>query len=251
MANDEPPKDMPDQPDSPPRGNLHVVSLSQQTAEGVCQRLRAYWDDLRQDNAVPQRSQVEPQSIRPLLDYAFILERIAPGAARFRLAGRHLVDLMGMEVRGMPLCAMTNPSSRGRLADVLESVFKAPQIAELILTSPSDYARPALSGRLLLLPLRSDLGDITRVLGCLMAEGMMGRAPRRFDLDDVTLSPVITGAKIMSPSPAHHNYSDEERAWRPPAALSPKLPPIAPDASPEERRARFRIIDDGKGKPKA
>lgn len=65
--------------------------------------LRAYWDELRQGRAVPTRADVQPAGIGDGLDYAFILERIAPGAARFRLAGRHLVDLMGMEVRGMPL----------------------------------------------------------------------------------------------------------------------------------------------------
>ena len=66
--------------------------------------LRSYWDSLRKGRAVPDRADVEPKGIRRALDYAFILERIAPGAARFRLAGRHLVDLMGMEVRGMPVC---------------------------------------------------------------------------------------------------------------------------------------------------
>ncbi len=34
------------------------------------------------------------------------------GAGRLRLAGRHLIDLMGMEVRGMPVCAFLNTSSR-------------------------------------------------------------------------------------------------------------------------------------------
>ena len=76
--------------------------------------LRAYWDELRQGRAVPTRADVQPAGIGDGLDYAFILERIAPGAARFRLAGRHLVDLMGMEVRGMPLCSVLNAGSRGR-----------------------------------------------------------------------------------------------------------------------------------------
>ncbi|MFI0395155.1 PAS domain-containing protein [Paracoccus jiaweipingae] len=231
------------------RAGLQVVQLTPQTAAGICNRLRDHWCGLRQGAAVPERSQIQPQAIRPLLDYAFILERIAPGAARFRLAGRHLVDLMGMEVRGMPLCAMMNPTSRGRLADILESVFKAPQIAELMLDSPADYGRPALTGRLLLLPLRSDLGDITRALGCLVAEGQMGRAPRRFDLSDTALSPVITGAKVLTPSPSRHGFDEDTRAWRPPAALSPRLPPISPDATPEQRRARFRIIRDDTTKP--
>src|SRR5690606_32280451 len=56
--------------------------------------LRDYWQSLRRGRAVPARADVEPHGISRALDHAFVLERIAPGAARFRLAGRHLIDLM-------------------------------------------------------------------------------------------------------------------------------------------------------------
>ncbi|MDO5613968.1 MAG: PAS domain-containing protein [Paracoccus sp. (in: a-proteobacteria)] len=199
--------------------------------------LRAYWQGLRKGRAVPLRSDVEPRGIHRALDHAFILERIAPGAARFRLAGRHLIDLMGMEVRGMPVCSLLNPASRGRLSDVLETVFKAPQIAELRLSGPADYGRPAISGRMLLLPLRSDLGDVTRALGCLISEGDIGLAPRRFDLVSEQVTPIIDGAEVMVPSPSARGFSDDAAPWRKPAIPTPNLP-----ETPEERRARFRII---------
>ncbi|RCW88674.1 PAS domain-containing protein [Paracoccus lutimaris] len=202
--------------------------------------LRGYWESLRQGRAIPARADVEPRGIRRALDYAFILERIAPGAARFRLAGRHLIDLMGMEVRGMPVCSFLNTSSRGRLSDVLESVFRGPQIAEMRLDSPASYGRPGLVGHLLLLPLRSDLGDVTRALGCLVAEGEIGQNPRRFDLVEDHEFPVIPGAKVLEPSASAAGFSEPPLPFRAgPATEKPALPA---DASPEERRARFRVI---------
>lgn len=213
--------------------------------------LRDYWQGLRRGRAVPLRSDVEPQGIRRALDYAFILERVAPGAARFRLAGRHLIDLMGMEVRGMPLCSFLNPGSRGRLSDVLESVFRAPQLAELSLTAPTDYARPALSGRMLLMPLRSDLGDVTRALGCLIAEGKPGSAPRRFDLLGERIMPIFEGAEIVQPSPSARGFAESAADWpaasrnrpaRPAVAPPPHEPAPAAVQTPEERRARFRVV---------
>lgn len=211
----------------------------------VIGELRGYWEGLRQGRAIPARADVEPRGIRRALDYAFILERIAPGAARFRLAGRHLIDLMGMEVRGMPLCAFMNTSSRGRLSDVLESVFRGPQIAEAELDSPASYGRPGLTGRMVFLPLRSDLGDVTRALGCLIAEGEIGQGPRRFDLVSDKVFPVIPGAKVVEPSASAHGFAEAPAArWRGPTP-EPKTPPLSPAAehiTPEERRARFRIV---------
>ena len=131
--------------------------------------LRGYWGKPAAGPRHSARADVEPQGIRAL-DYAFVLERIAPAAARFRLAGRHLIDLMGMEVRGMPVCSfMNDTSSRGGCRMWLEASFAARR-------SPRcGWNRPPPGGRsfrlqMLLLPLRSDLGDVT-ALGCLIAEG--------------------------------------------------------------------------------
>lgn len=245
---------------------LHMVDFDATHPVRVMAELRDYWQGLRKGQAVPLRSDVEPQGIRKALDYTFILERIAPGAARFRLAGRHLIDLMGMEVRGMPLCSFLNPGSRGRLSDVLETVFKVPQIAELHLEARGEYGRPPIVGRMLLLPLRSDLGDITRALGCLIADGEIGTAPRRFDLAHERITPVIAGAEVVEPSPSARGFSEPSGDWSPksktrrgkPAPIMAPTPvasaagddstgridtPSAAEmVSPEARRARFRLV---------
>lgn len=225
---------------------LRLADYEPVQVDRILGELRGYWEGLRQGRAIPSRGDVEPRGIRRALDYAFILERIAPGAARFRLAGRHLIDLMGMEVRGMPLCAFLNTSSRGRLSDVLESVFRGPQIAEMTLDSPASYGRPAMAGRMLLMPLRSDLGDVTRALGCLICEGAVGESPRRFDLVADQEFPVIPGAKVLEPSPSRTGFADAPAPWK---AAPPRAEPLPENATPEERRARFRLVSDSKPTP--
>lgn len=154
----------------------------------------------------------------------------------------------------MPLCSFLNPSSRGRLSDVLETVFRTPQLAELSLHAPGEYARPELRGRMLLMPLRSDLGDVTRALGCLISEGDIGSGPRRFDLKSDQVMPVFDGAEAIEPSP--RAFAEKPADWqgkprqrkpvKPDRPVAPTPPPavrITPEnQTPEERRAGFRIV---------
>lgn len=164
--------------------------------------VRAYWEALRNGRAVPLRSEIDPRGIERALEHAFILERIAPQVARFRLAGMHLADLMGMEVRGMPLTTLFVPAARARLGALVEDVFRQPQIAELTLLAETGPGRPPMEAKAIFLPLRSDLGDISRAIGCLSATGAIGRAPRRFDITEAGTTPVTGGDAIRRVRPA-------------------------------------------------
>lgn len=226
-------------PEGPERV-LHLSDFGHPQTTRVVAEVRAYWMSLRQGRAVPARADITPLGLRSTLEFAFILERVGSGAARFRLAGRHLIDLLGMEARGMPLCAVLNPGYRGRLSDVLETVFQGPQIVEMDLVSSGSYGRPELTGKMLLLPLRSDLGDVTRALGCLVAAGEIGAAPRRFDLIADRADPVIAGARVLAPSPSAQGFAEPPPLWKPAAPR----PPVTKDGTPEERRLRFRVISN-------
>lgn len=74
-------------------------------------QVESYWEALRGTRMMPKRSEIDPRGIESALEYTFILERIAPGMARLRIAGSHLSDLMGMEVRGMPLTSFITPTA--------------------------------------------------------------------------------------------------------------------------------------------
>ena len=116
----------------------NVVSLLDAGGEAmrfpVLQNVESYWESLRKGRPVPDRSEIDPRRIQTALSTSFILERLAPGVARFRLAGSHLNDLMGMEVRGMPLTSFFLPEARRRASASLEQVFDTPAKAWLTFT---------------------------------------------------------------------------------------------------------------------
>lgn len=166
--------------------------------EAHLRAFRAYWEDCRKGGDVPARADIDPRRIAALLPHAFIAERIAPGVVRLRVAGTHLGDLMGMDVRGMPLSCLIEPAARDAFALHLVDLFDRPACLRVALRSRGGLGRPALAGTMLLLPLRSDLGDVSRALGCLVTHGRIGRAARRFDIESVQAGP-LTGP--MPPAP--------------------------------------------------
>lgn len=180
-------------------GDRKVINMTQFASSTRFQPLReveAYWDALRAGRLVPRRSDIDPRGIERALEFSFVMERIAPGLGRLRIAGSHLTDLMGMEVRGMPLSTLVTPSSRDRFSEALEEVFSGPAKVEISLHAEKAIGKPELEARMILLPLKSDLGDITRVLGCLVSHGKIGRAPRRFDFAEVMVVPLLGDARI-------------------------------------------------------
>jgi len=158
--------------------------------EANLRALHAYWNEARRGQEVPKRADIDPRRIEPLLSNAFISERIAPGVTRLRVAGMHLSDIMGMEVRGMPLSCLISPPARDAFALHLVDLFDGPAALRMELRSPGALGRPEMRATLVMLPLRSDLGDVSRALGCLVTRGVSGRAPRRFEIMSCRATPV-------------------------------------------------------------
>lgn len=167
--------------------------------------LRGYWAGLiGPDGLPPLRRQVEPRGLVPVLEQSFIVERVAPGIARFRIAGMHLTDLMGMDVRGMPMLTLMEPAARDALSARVEAVFARSAILEMALEAERGFGRPPLEARLLMLPLRSQDGGVRLALGCLCTDGEIGRTPRRFAiardrLEQMTAEPLREVAEDASP----------------------------------------------------
>jgi hypothetical protein len=164
----------------------NIISLEPRTMEGyfpAVNEVEAYWTALAL-GGIPQRARIDPRGIEGALHNAFVLERIAPTVARFRLAGMHLVDLMGMEVRGMPLTALFLPEARAAAGQALDRAFDGPAKVTLLMTGERGVGRGPLDARMVLLPLLDDGGRVSRVLGALEARGSIGRQPRRFAVVD-------------------------------------------------------------------
>ncbi len=145
--------------------------------------LRAHWEAAREAGRPPLRQSIDPRRIGPALEHAFVAERIAPGVARLRIAGRQLADLLGMEVRGMPLTVFFTPAARDLAAAEIERAFATGLPVSLRLASPAEPGRPTLAGEMLLLPLRDGTGAVARLLGGIAVAGGIGRSPRRFAID--------------------------------------------------------------------
>lgn len=187
-----------------PMGSAKVISLAAYQDKmqfPQIQEVEAYWEALRNGRDMPVRSEVDPRGLARVLEYAVVLERVAEGVARFRVAGQHLHELMGMDVRGMPFSAMIRAEDRAALAGWLAQVFDTPAKLRLTLSGERGIGRPALAGQMLILPLHDDFEQVSRALGAFVTDGKPGRLPRRFRIAQHRLS-VLDKPRATAPEPA-------------------------------------------------
>jgi len=231
-------------------------------------QVEAYWQGLRDGDHIPLRSQIDPRGIESALENAFLMERIAPTMAKIRVAGTHLNDLMGMQVAGMPLSSLIAPSERERFGQGVANLFADPAIVRMDLTAETGFGKPDMEASLILLPLRSDFGDLTRGLGALVTHGRIGRTPRRFTIQRMNITPATKGApasdgivsrekidldKPVAPRPAAMSFREEQAPFRPKPLGSPApiggaaggAPSAGTDSSVGEvRRGHLLLIVD-------
>jgi hypothetical protein len=177
-----------------------VIDMGNRGLEGdgraVFAETRGYWEALRAGGQLPRRSDLDPRGLKYSLHQTLIAEQIAPGLARVRLAGAAFTDVMGMELRGMPLSALFDPMARTSLESVLAEVFSGEVAVTLLLEAARGLGRPALTAQLLLLPMVSDQGGVDLVLGSMVLRGTAGRAPRRFHILNVQRETLMTEATV-------------------------------------------------------
>ncbi|MFC2967445.1 PAS domain-containing protein [Acidimangrovimonas pyrenivorans] len=184
-------------------------------SDPLIQQVVGYWEALRAGRPAPLRAEVEPRGLEPARDRVFLAERIAPGTARLRRAGMALNEIMGMEVRGMPLSAFVAPPDRDAFAATIERVGAGPVRALLQLESLAGPGRPAIAAALALLPLVNDRDESPLLLGCLVCDGAIGLPPRRFSV----LSCALIRYAVTAPA-----TRVERPARRRPTATDPAAP---------------------------
>jgi hypothetical protein len=160
-----------------------AASLAQAEARfpAVALTLR-HWDRLRAGRSMPTRDEIDPRDLAQALEFLFVAEPVAPGVARLRLAGQHLSRLLGMEPRGMPLCALFCGPARDEVSGALQQVTRSGLRVLLPIQSQGALGRPALDGLLALMPLGTSPGQPPRILGVLQTRGAIGRTPRKIGL---------------------------------------------------------------------
>lgn len=206
--------------------------------------LKSYWERLRAGRIAPYRAEIDPRQFETALENMFIVERIAPDNMRIRLAGMNICEMMGMEVRGMQPGFLIEEPDRLRFERLLNVVMAEPSVVELRLAADGRNAR--YRATMLLMPLRSDFGEVNRVLGCISGQGEVHAPPLAFRIEDVAVTP-IEPSQSAEPMRALPGFAEAQAGFDPgPAA--PKLRAIEgnPNAAPKPRSTarRFRVIDN-------
>ena len=97
---------------------------------------------------------------------------------------------------------------------------------------------------MVLLPLRSDFGDLSRALGALITHGRIGRTPRRFLITGVEVLPV-TGQGAADPAPVGTDVAKPTPAFREEATPFRHRKPAAMETKSFARRqGHLRLVVD-------
>ncbi len=155
----------------------------------IFNNLFEHWSALRHGENVPNRCEIDPRVFPDALENTFIFERIAEGDFRARLAGMNLCDMMGMEVRGQSAASFMQADERNHIQKVLTQILIRPAIGELVL-SARDLAGSTYEVNMILLPLRSDMGEVNRIIGCISYPQKPFNAPLRFAIQSQKITPL-------------------------------------------------------------
>ena len=126
--------------------------------------LFSYWNNVRGDRIAPQRFEIDPSRISAILPHTFILERLSAETMRFRLAGTHICDLFGTELRGSNFFdgwAAIDRLPLLRQFSVLTSQGAVMVLYVKLITADNE----SVECEVVLLPLVHTRGCIDRVLG--------------------------------------------------------------------------------------
>ncbi|MEM8623891.1 MAG: PAS domain-containing protein [Pseudomonadota bacterium] len=217
-----------------------------------------YWHALRGSRVCPMRAEVDPRRIAGGIANLFILEDLGRGNVRFRLAGSALVDAFWMELRGLPVQAIMAAEGRQSLRELVAETLAEPGIGMARLMRSG--GRDAGMWELALLPLRSDRGQVDRVLGALNPlEPEYGRPndpPLTFTIEEMSITPIQT---VAEPRDALPGFGEPPAGWQMPDGVQPSSPQLreimgglAEGAEPRDdeselhaqRRAAFHIVRD-------
>ena len=205
----------------------------------IFNNLFEHWSALRHGDSVPNRSEIDPRVFPDALENTFIFERIGKGDFRVRLAGMNLCDMMGVEVRGQSAASFMQSGERNHIQIVLEQVLARPAIGELVLLG-RDLSGREYEVNMILLPLRSDMGEVNLVIGCISYPQKSFAAPLRFAIKAKKLTPLSAlGSNAVEIA---HGFSERIEPFRPQnfRAVSENANPVPTP----KKSGHLRLIED-------
>ena len=195
-----------------------------------------YWNKVRGDRKMPRRFEIEPGKITAILPSTFILERIDAETYRFRLAGTHVCEIFGTELRGANF--LDGWSATDRLSLVRHFAALAKQGAvETIHLEAAPLARASTPFEVVLLPLHHMSDDVDRVLGAfspLDPPHWLGELP--------LATKRIIAHELVWPA-GSPNKEERIRGDVPPVLLPARHARIV-----RHERRQFRVFEGGRGR---
>jgi hypothetical protein len=165
----------------------------------------AYWLGLLQGRQIPRRSDLDPTKLKHAYDHIFIAERFDTGKLRIRQAGSRLSKTFGTDLRGVMVTDLMDPADQMEASIAIETMLQKPATLELSLTLSPMPGHPPGSALMTLLPLRSDLGDASRALGCLITFGTKRLRNQRLHLRDIEIRTAdVDNRRISEPAKDCH-----------------------------------------------
>lgn len=130
--------------------------------------LFTYWDRLRAGRPAPDRSEIDPRDIAPILGSTFILEGDRSGSLSYRLAGSRICAIFGREMKGAGFLDAFTDTGRSAAIRALRDALSANAGLSMSLTGTSTAGRSmALDATVLPLVHRGRIG--ARMIGCMAA----------------------------------------------------------------------------------
>lgn len=125
---------------------------------------------MRGARLAPRRYEMEPAHIAALLAETLIIERLANGDCRIRVAGTGVCDNLGVNLRGQSFFALWSHEDQVVLRDNINTISEYGSAGFYTLTGTLTSDDPAAHFELLLLPLTHLEDRIDRMLGCLVLD---------------------------------------------------------------------------------
>jgi len=190
-------------------------------------------------------------SMDEALPHTFIIQRYSLGAARVRVAGQKLHEMVQADPRGLSFgCFFTDPTHE-TIMELVEAAIILPAIVRIPLTAPRTFGLKPVRAEAVLLPMRDAKGDVNRIIGAIVSEQPLPSRPIKWDLDtkreihceeqedafpERRKGPRAARAQSMEvPNPTHAPFKDfAKRVGKP--------------ASTASRRAHLRLVVDNTAK---
>lgn len=165
--------------------NTHSTqgSILDQAGQDILRAVELDWRKMCGNEVATAPTGIDPLRMDLALPHMFILQRTAPGAARVRVAGQKLHEMMALDPRGMSFSSFFSESARETALELVEATLTLPAIVRIPLTSPRSFGRKPVRGEALLLPMRDASGDLTRVMGVIATELPLRAKTCRWDID--------------------------------------------------------------------